>query len=50
MIRAAAEQDDQLCAEWMYDFLVTYCAEQMIVLDESSKDSKTLIHRMARHN
>ena len=48
MIRAAAERDDQLCAEWMYDFLATYSAEQMVVLDESSKDGKTLIRRYGR--
>lgn len=43
MLRAAAERDDQLRAEWMYDFLATgtYSAEQMVVLDESSKDSRT---------
>jgi len=48
MIRAAAERDDQLRAEWMYDFLATYSAEQMVVLDESSKDGKTLIRRYGR--
>jgi len=41
MIRAAAERDDQLRAEWTYDFLATYSAEQMVVLDESSKDSRS---------
>ena len=29
----------------MYDFLSTYTAEQMVVLDESSKDHKTLIRK-----
>ena len=48
MIRAAVERDDQLRAEWMYDFLATYSAEQMVVLDESSKDGKTLIRRYGR--
>ena len=48
MIRAAAERDDQLRAEWMYDFLATYSAEQMVVLDESSKDGKTLIRKYGR--
>jgi len=48
MIRAAAERDDQLRAQWMYDFLATYSAEQMVVLDESSKDGKTLIRKYGR--
>jgi hypothetical protein len=43
-----AERDDQLRAEWMYDFLATYSAEQMVVLDESSKDSRTLIRKYGR--
>ena len=41
----AAEQDHKLCANWMYDFLTMYTAEQMVVLDESSKDNRTLIRR-----
>jgi len=48
MIRAAAERDDQLRAEWMYDLLATYTTEQMVVLDESSKDGKTLIRKYGR--
>ena len=41
----AAERDDQLRVEWMYDFLTTYTTEQMVVLDESSKDGKILIRK-----
>jgi hypothetical protein len=48
MIHVAAERDDQLRAEWMYDFLATYSTEQMVVLDESSKDGKTLIRKYGR--
>ena len=29
----------------MYNLLVTYSTEQMVILDKSSKDGKTLIHR-----
>ena len=43
MRRAAGERDHELCAEWMYDILNTYTAEQMVILDESSKDDRTLI-------
>ena len=32
----------------MYDFLSTYTAEQMVVLDESSNDHKTFIHKYGR--
>ncbi|PPQ96959.1 hypothetical protein CVT26_005981 [Gymnopilus dilepis] len=48
MKRAAAERDNELRAAWMYDFLTTYTAEQMVVLDESSKDGKTLVRRYGR--
>jgi hypothetical protein len=48
MRRAAAERDDELRANWMYDFLSTYSAEQMVVLDESSKDGRTLIRKYGR--
>lgn len=48
MRRAATERDDQLRAQWMYDFLSTYTAEQMVVLDESSKDDRTLIRKYGR--
>jgi len=43
MRRAATERDHAQRAAWMYDVLTTYTAEQMIVLDESSKDGRTLI-------
>ena len=48
MRRAAAERDYALRAAWMFDILATYTAEQMVVLDESSKDDRTLIRRYGR--
>ncbi|KAF8798408.1 hypothetical protein BYT27DRAFT_7228453 [Phlegmacium glaucopus] len=48
MRRAAAEGDHELCANWMYNILSTYTAEQMVVLDESSKDNRTLIRKYGR--
>ena len=48
MRRAAAERDHELRANWMYDILSTYTAEQMVILDESSKDGRTLIRKYGR--
>ena len=48
MRRAAAERDHELRANWMYDILNTYTAEQMVILDESSKDDRTLIRKYGR--
>ena len=48
MRRAAGERDHELRAEWMYDILNTYTAEQMVILDESSKDDRTLIRKYGR--
>jgi len=48
MRRAAAERDHELRANWMYDILNTYTAEQMVILDESSKDNRTLIRKYGR--
>jgi transposase len=46
--RAAAERDHELRTNWMYDVLNTYTAEQMVILDESSKDDRTLIRKYGR--
>ena len=46
--RAAAERDHELRANWMYDILSTYSAEQMVIIDESSKDGRTLIRKYGR--
>lgn len=50
MQRNAAERDHELRAAWMYDVLATYTAEhwQFVVLDESSKDGRTLYRRYGR--
>ena len=49
MRHAAGERDHELRAEWMYDILNTYyTAEQMVILDESSKDDRTLIRKYGR--
>lgn len=48
MQRTAAERDHELRAEWMQDFLATYTAEQLVVLDESSKDGRTFFRQYGR--
>jgi transposase len=48
MRRAAAERDHEFRANWMYHVLNTYTAEQMVILDESSKDDRTLIRKYGR--
>jgi transposase len=48
MRRAAAERDHELRTEWMYVILGTYTAEQMVVIDESSCDGRTLIRKYGR--
>ena len=41
-------RDHELRANWMYDILSTYSAEQMVIIDESSKDGRTLIRKHGR--
>jgi len=48
MRRAASERDHGQRAHWMYNILNTYTAEQMVILDESSKDDRTLIRKYGR--
>lgn len=48
MQRTAAERDHELRATWMHDVLATYTADQFVVLDESSKDGRTLFRRYGR--
>ena len=48
MHRTAAERDHELRATWMHDVLATYMAEQLVVLDESSKDGRTFFRRYGR--
>lgn len=48
MRRQAAECDHALRTAWLHDVLSTYTAEQMVVVDETSKDGKTLIRKYGR--
>ena len=48
MHRAAAERDDQARQQWLQHVLDTYTADQLVVLDESSKDGRTLIRKYGR--
>jgi hypothetical protein len=38
MHRVAAEQDDEAQSAWLYDILANYTPDQMVILDELSKD------------
>jgi transposase len=46
--RVAAERDDAYRAAWMHDVLTNYTADQMVLLDESSKDGHTLFRQYGR--
>lgn len=43
--KAAAERDDAARAAWMYHVKLNFTADQMVILDESSKDGKTLLRK-----
>jgi hypothetical protein len=38
--RAAAEQDDAYCADWLHNMTSNYTADQLVFLDKSSKDDR----------
>jgi transposase len=46
--KAAAERDDAARAAWLHDTLSNFTAEQMVFLDESSKDSRTIFCKYGR--
>jgi transposase len=46
--KVAAERDDAYRAAWMHDVLTHYTAEQLVFLDESSKDGHTLFRQYGR--
>ena len=48
MRRAAAERDDAHRAEWILNVTTNYRPEQILFLDESSKDNRTLIRKYGR--
>ena len=43
--KAATERDDVAWAEWITYMTANYTACQMVILDESSKDSRTIIQK-----
>ncbi|KAG1886423.1 uncharacterized protein F5891DRAFT_920842, partial [Suillus fuscotomentosus] len=43
--RIAAEQDDGFRADWLHNMIANYTAEQLVFLDESSKDDRTILPR-----
>jgi transposase len=43
--KAAAERDDIARAEWLLETTTLYTAEQLVVLDETSKDNRTIIRK-----
>jgi len=48
MQRAALERDDALRAAWLEDTLLRYTADEMVFLDESSKDGHTIFRKYGR--
>jgi len=43
--RVAAERDDGFRADWLHNMTTNYTAEQLVFLDESSKDERTTLPR-----
>ena len=43
--RIAAEQDDAYCADWLHNMTSNYTADQLVFLDESSKDDRAILRR-----
>ena len=48
MRRAALERDDALRVAWLEDTLLRYTADEMVFLDESSKDGHTIFRKYGR--
>jgi transposase len=48
MRRVALERDDALRAAWLEDTLLRYTADEMVFLDESSKDGRTVFRKYGR--
>jgi len=48
MRKAAAERDRVARAEWLAYVTSTFSAEEMVILDESSKDGRTIARRYGR--
>jgi transposase len=43
--KAAAERDDIARSEWLLEITTLYTTDQLVVLDETSKDDRTIIRR-----
>jgi len=48
MRRAAVERDDALRAAWLEDTLLRFTANEVVCLDESSKDGRTIFRKYGR--
>ena len=48
MQKAALERDEALWAAWLEDTLLRYTADEMVFLDESSKDGRTIFRKYGR--
>lgn len=46
--RAAAERDDAHRSDWLYNITANYTADQLVFLDESSKDDRVVLRRYGR--
>lgn len=46
--KAAAERDDIARSEWLLEITTLYTADQLVVLDETSKDNRTICRRYGR--
>jgi hypothetical protein len=46
--RAATEQDEAYRTEWLHNITANYTADQLVFLDESSKDDRTILRRYGR--
>ena len=43
--RVAAERDDEYRADWLHNMTSNYTADQLVFLDESSKDDRVILRR-----
>lgn len=46
--RIAAERDDEYRADWLHNMTSNYTADQLVFLDESSKDDRVILRRYGR--
>lgn len=46
--RVAAERNDELRSDWLHNITANYTAEQLVFLDESSKDDRVVLRRYGR--